>query len=119
MGRGLTGPLCLGTDVVENTKVGSLGETLLLCGKNTELQPVCYCRKGGRMRKAKDLNACIASLEAVQRGGSANPEQKQSLERVVDELKRIRRKPNPDRTEQHEAIRKIVEELLRAFTERD
>lgn len=71
------------------------------------------------MRKQKDLNACIASVEAVQSGGSANPEQKQSLERVVEELKRIRRKPHLQRMEQHESIRRIVEELLRAFKKRD
>lgn len=71
------------------------------------------------MRKQKDLNACISSLEGWQCGGSVNPEQRQSVERVVDELKRIRRKPNLNRNEQHEAIRKIVEELLRAFSKRD
>jgi hypothetical protein len=71
------------------------------------------------MRKARDLNACISLLEDVQSGGSVNPEQKQSVERVVDELKRIRRKPNSSRTEQHESIRKIVEQLLQAFQKRD
>jgi hypothetical protein len=53
------------------------------------------------------------------RGGSVEPEQKKSVERVVDELKRIRRKPTLDRTEQHESIRKIVEELARAFKQLD
>jgi len=67
------------------------------------------------MRKNRDLNACISSLEDLQRGGSVDSEQRKSVERVVDELKRIRRRPNLQRTEQHESIRKIVEELLRAF----
>jgi len=71
------------------------------------------------MRKTKDLNVCISLLEDVQRGGSVNSEQKLSVERVVGELKRVRRKPDPSRTEQHESIRKIVEELLRAFQKRD
>lgn len=71
------------------------------------------------MRTSRDLNACISSLEDLLRGGSVEPEQKQSVERVVDELKRIRRKPTLDRTEQHESIRKIVEELARAFKKRD
>lgn len=71
------------------------------------------------MKKNKDLNACISLLEDVQRRGSVNPEQKQSVERVVEELKRIRRKPNLGRTEQHESIRRIVEQLLRAFKNRD
>lgn len=71
------------------------------------------------MRKTRDLNACISLLEDVQSEGSVAPEQKRSVERVVEELKRIRRKPSLGRTEQHESIRKIVEELLRAFHERD
>jgi len=71
------------------------------------------------MRKTKDLNVCISLLKDVQRRGSVNSEQKQSVERVVDQLKLIRRKPNPSRTEQHESIRKIVEELLQAFQQRD
>lgn len=71
------------------------------------------------MRKTRDLNACISVLEDLQRGGSVDPEQKKSVERVVDELKRIRRKPNLERAEQHESIRNIVEELLRAFKRRD
>jgi hypothetical protein len=71
------------------------------------------------MRKSKDLNACISSLEDLLRGGSVKPEQKQSVERVIAELKRIRRKPVLDRTEQHESIRSIVEELTQAFKKRD
>jgi len=71
------------------------------------------------MRKNKDLNACISSLEELQRGGSADSEQRQAVERVVDELKQIRRKPNLERHEQHESIRKIVDELVRAFKNRD
>ena len=70
------------------------------------------------MRTSRDLNVCISSLEDLLRRGSVEPEQKQSVECVVDELKRIRRKPILDRTEQHESIRKIVEELTRAFKKR-
>jgi hypothetical protein len=71
------------------------------------------------MRKSRDLNASISSLEDLLRGGSAEPEQKQSVERVIAELKQIRRKPELNRTEQHESIRRIVEELIRAFKKRD
>jgi len=71
------------------------------------------------MRKNKDLNACISSLEDLQRGGRVDPEKRKSVDRVVDELKRIRRKPDLERTEQHESIRKIVEELVRAFSKLD
>lgn len=71
------------------------------------------------MRKSKDLNACISSIEELQRGGSVDSEQKQAVERVVGELKRIRRKPSFRRHELHESIRKIVDELVRAFKSRD
>lgn len=71
------------------------------------------------MRKSKDLNACISSVEELQRGGSVDSEQKQAVERVVDELKRIRRKPSLGRHKLHESIRKIVDELVRAFKNRD
>jgi hypothetical protein len=71
------------------------------------------------MRTSKDLNVCISSLEDLLRGGSVKPEQSKSVERVVDELKRIRRKPKMERTEQHESIRRIVEQLTQAFMRHD
>jgi len=71
------------------------------------------------MRKNKDLSACISLLEELQRRGSVEPEKKNAVGRVVDELKKIRRKPNLERHEQSESIRMIVEELVRAFISRD
>jgi hypothetical protein len=71
------------------------------------------------MRKNKDLNACISSLEDLERRGSVELEQRKAVGRVVDELKRIRRKPNLKPHEQNESIRIIVEELIRAFSKRD
>jgi hypothetical protein len=71
------------------------------------------------MRKSKDLSACISFLEDLQRRGSVDSEQRKAVGTVVDELKRIRRKPILERYEQNESIRKIVEELIRAFTKRD
>jgi hypothetical protein len=71
------------------------------------------------MRKNRDLNACISSLEGLQRGGSVDSEQRQAVEQVVNELKRIRRKPSLERNEQNESIRVIVEQLVRAFKTRD
>jgi len=52
------------------------------------------------MRKSKDLNACISLLKDLQHGGSVDLEQRKSVERVVDELKQIRREPNLGRAEQ-------------------
>jgi chemotaxis signal transduction protein len=71
------------------------------------------------MRKSKDLSVCISVLEDLQRRGSVNSEQRKAVGHVVDELKRIRRKPTLERHEQNESIRNIVEELIRAFTKRD
>jgi hypothetical protein len=67
------------------------------------------------MHKSKDLNACIAVLKAMQSGSDVTPEQKQAIESVVGEIKRIRRKPNPKRHEIHQSIRTIAEKLVRAF----
>jgi hypothetical protein len=71
------------------------------------------------MRKSRDLNVCISSLEDLLRGGSVKPQQSKSVERVVEELKLIRRKPGMDRSDQHESIRKIVEQLIQAFMRHD
>lgn len=67
------------------------------------------------MNKSKDLNACIAILKAVQSGSDVTPEQKQAIESVVGDIKRIRRKPNLRRHEIHQSIRSIAEKLVRAF----
>jgi len=71
------------------------------------------------MKKQKDLNACISLLEGVQGRGSVTPEKKQAVGYAIDELKRVRRKPNLQQHELHESIRKLVENLVRAFTNRD
>jgi len=71
------------------------------------------------MRISKDLNVCISSLQDLLRGGSVELEKRKSVERVVEELKRIRRKPILNRIDQHECIRMIVEQLIQAFMRRD
>jgi hypothetical protein len=71
------------------------------------------------MRKQKDLNTCISLLEELQGRGSVDPEQRQAVGYAIDELKRVRRKPELKRHELHDSIRKLVENLVRAFTDRD
>ena len=71
------------------------------------------------MKKYKDLNTCISVLESLQGRGGANPEQRQAVGQAIDELKRIRRKPNLKRHELHESIRKLVEKLVQAFSNRN
>ncbi len=70
------------------------------------------------MRKCRDLNACILLLENLQSGSSVDPEQKEVVGHVVDELKQIRRKPSMRPGELHESIRNIVEKLVRTFNRR-
>jgi hypothetical protein len=48
-----------------------------------------------------------------------NPEQKQAIEEVIREVKRIRRKPNLKQHEIYQCIRTIWENLVRAFTAND
>ena len=71
------------------------------------------------MRTNKDLSSCISLLEDLQDRGSVDPQKEKALGNAIDELKRIRRKPNLQRHELSKSIRKIVEELFRAFTSRD
>jgi hypothetical protein len=71
------------------------------------------------MKKFGDLNACISRLRDVQRGGDVNPKQKQAVERVIHEIKRIRRKPNPKQHELYESVRMIAESLIDVFVNRD
>lgn len=71
------------------------------------------------MKKQKDLNACISLLKDLQARGGVDPEKMQAVGYAVDELEKIRRKPNLKRHELHESIRRLVEKLVRAFTNRD
>ena len=71
------------------------------------------------MKKFSDLNACIALLRDVQRGGDVNPKQKQAVENVIHEIKQVRRKPNLERHELHKAVRSITESLLYVFCDRE
>ena len=70
------------------------------------------------MRKQKDLKACISLLEELRVRGSVDPEKKNAVDYAVDELRRIRRKSDLKKPELHDSIRKIVEALVRAFTNR-
>lgn len=71
------------------------------------------------MKKQKDLNACISLLKDLQARGGVDPEKAKAVRYAVDELETIRRKPNLRRHELHESIRRLVEKLVQAFTNRD
>jgi hypothetical protein len=99
-------------------KDGSSDEALLLYTGSC-LRTRATARKGVSMRKQKDLNTCISLLEGLQGRGSADPEQRQAVGCAIDLLKRVRRKPDLRRHELYESIRQLVENLVRAFTNRD
>ena len=71
------------------------------------------------MRKQKDLNACISLLKDLQARGGVDPEKTTAVGYAVNELEKIRRKPNLKRQELHESVRRLVEKLVQAFTNRD
>ena len=70
------------------------------------------------MQKIKELNACIAVLQAIQAGSKAEPEQKKYVERAIDELRKLRRKPHAKRAEINRSVREVVEALAKAFWDR-
>jgi hypothetical protein len=71
------------------------------------------------MKKQKDLNACISLLKDLQARGGVDPEKTKAVGYAVGELETIRRKPNLKRHELHKSVRRLVEKLIQAFTNRD
>jgi hypothetical protein len=71
------------------------------------------------MKKFRDLNACIADLEAVLGRDDIKSQQKKDVEAAIEEIKRLRRKPIRTRPEVFRAVREIAERLIRAFIKHD
>lgn len=67
------------------------------------------------MQKFKDINACIADLEAVQARSDIGPEQKKNVEAAIEQLRRLRRKPHAKTSDVFRCVREIAERLLKAF----
>jgi len=72
-------------------------------------------RKEHQVRNCKDLNACIAQLQAMLRRNDMQPEQKSDVEKILQRLRKFRRKPNPTRAETFREIRSVTDLLLKAF----
>jgi len=66
-------------------------------------------------RKVKDLDACIAELQAVQRRGELDPEQVKYIEAAIEGLRMLRRKPHLEQRDVAAAVRKIAKNILKAF----
>jgi hypothetical protein len=71
------------------------------------------------MKKFKDLNACIADLEAALGRNDIKSQQKEDVGAAIEEVRRLRRKPHLTRPEAFRAVREIAARLIRAFTAND
>jgi len=67
------------------------------------------------MQQFKDINACIADLQAVQARSDIGPEQKKNVEAAIEQLKRLRRKPHAKTVDVYRCVREIAGRLLEAF----
>ena len=77
--------------------------------------PAQLRREGVTMKQIKDMNVCIAQLRALQCRNDIDPEQKQYVDEAIEQLKKLRRKSNPTRSEVFHFVRKVADCLLRAF----
>ncbi len=68
-------------------------------------------------RKIKDLDACIAELQAMERRSELDPEQGKYIEAAIGELKWLRRKPHLSQQQAAASVRKIAECILKAFVD--
>ena len=64
----------------------------------------------------KNLKFCMGQLRSLQNRDGLEPEQRSELEKAMEELRRLWRKPNPNRKEVYRAIRLVAEAVLNAST---
>jgi len=67
------------------------------------------------MKHFRDLEAIVAQLRALVAGSNVGPDQKKHVEVALDELKRLRRKPNATQADVYKCVRRVAESLLNAF----
>jgi len=67
------------------------------------------------VKRNKDLNACIAELQAMLCGNVVEPEQRKYVEQAVELLRRFRRKANPSPAIAYRFVRQIAEQLVEAY----
>jgi len=65
--------------------------------------------------KHKEMKVCIAQLQAMLARNDIEPEQKAYVESAIRALKVLDRKTHPQPYEAARCVKKVVEELLRAF----
>lgn len=67
------------------------------------------------VRQFKDLNVCIARLQTVLTGSDIGPEQKKHVEAAIEQLQRLRRKPDAKGPDVYKCVREVAENLVAAF----
>jgi hypothetical protein len=70
------------------------------------------------MKKDKDLQFCLDELQSMQKRDGLGPEQRSALEKARNKLKRLRRKPCPNRKEVFEVVREVTEAIIKIFVGR-
>ena len=78
----------------------------------------CAGKENNILKKFKDLNAAIVCLQAVLARSDAEPEQKKDVEKVIEQIKRLRRRPHCTPAESYRCVREVTERLLRSFLKR-
>jgi hypothetical protein len=61
----------------------------------------------------KNLKFCMDELRSLQNRSGLEPEQRSQLERAMEELRRLWRKPNLSRREIYRAVRLVAEAVLK------
>jgi len=63
----------------------------------------------------RNLKFCIDQLRSLQNRDGLEPELRSELERAMEELRRLWRKPNPRRKDVYRAVRLVAEAILTTF----
>jgi DNA repair ATPase RecN len=67
------------------------------------------------MKHFKDIDVCIAELEALYAGNDIEPEQKKYVETAIRDAKKLRRTHGSNPAEVYRSVRRIARSLLNAF----
>jgi DNA repair ATPase RecN len=67
------------------------------------------------MKQFKDVNACMAELQALLARSDIGPEQKKDVEAAIEHLRRLRRKPSATMPDVYRCVRNVASRLISAF----
>ncbi len=67
------------------------------------------------MKRDKNLQFCMDELQFMQSRDGLGSEQRSALEKAEGELRRLWRKPNPNRREIFRVVRKVAEAIIKHF----